>query len=58
MRALAGDGIVVSERADNLRVSLHAYNTEEDVDAVLAALRRHRELLATQLTLRDGAAIS
>jgi selenocysteine lyase/cysteine desulfurase len=48
VRALADDGVVVSERADNLRVSLHAYNTEEDVDAVLAALRRRRELLATR----------
>ena len=48
MRALADDGVVVSERADNLRVSLHAYNTEDDVDAVLAALRRRRELLATK----------
>ena len=47
VRALAGDGIVVSDRADNLRVSLHAYNTADDVDAVLAGLRRHRNLLAT-----------
>jgi selenocysteine lyase/cysteine desulfurase len=46
VRALAGDGIVVSDRADNLRVSLHAYNTADDVDALLAALRRHRKLLA------------
>ena len=38
VRALGDDGVVVSERADNLRVSLHAYNTEDDVDAVLAAL--------------------
>jgi selenocysteine lyase/cysteine desulfurase len=29
-----------------LRVSLHLYNTEDDVDAVLAALTRHRRLLA------------
>src|SRR3954452_12523063 len=46
VRALGDDGIVVSERADNLRVSLHAYNTADDVHAVLAALRRHRGLLA------------
>jgi selenocysteine lyase/cysteine desulfurase len=44
--ALAADGIVTSERDSNLRVSAHAYNTAEDVDAVLAALARHRELLA------------
>jgi selenocysteine lyase/cysteine desulfurase len=44
--ALAEDDIVTSERDSNLRVSLHLYNTEEDVDAVLAALARRRELLA------------
>jgi selenocysteine lyase/cysteine desulfurase len=43
---LAGDDIVASERDSNLRVSLHLYNTEEDVDAVLAALARHRRLVA------------
>ena len=44
--ALAGDGIVTSERDSNLRVSCHAYNVDEDVDAVLAGLARHRHLLA------------
>jgi selenocysteine lyase/cysteine desulfurase len=44
--ALAEDDIVTSERDSNLRVSLHLYNTDEDVDAVLAALSRHRSLLA------------
>jgi selenocysteine lyase/cysteine desulfurase len=44
--ALAEEGIVTSERDSNLRISAHAYNTVEDVDAVLAALSRHRELLA------------
>ena len=44
--ALAADDIVTSERDSNLRVSLHLYNTEDDVDAVLAALARHRALLA------------
>ena len=43
---LAADGIVASERDSNLRVSFHLYNTDEDVDAVLAALTRHRALLA------------
>ena len=45
-RRLATTGIVTSERDGNLRVSAHAYNTEDDIDAVLAALARHRELLA------------
>jgi selenocysteine lyase/cysteine desulfurase len=44
--ALDGEGIVTSERDGNLRVSAHCYNTVEDVDAVLAALQRHRALLA------------
>jgi selenocysteine lyase/cysteine desulfurase len=43
--ALAEDGIVTSERDSNVRVSAHAYNVEDDVDAVLAALARHRHLL-------------
>ena len=42
---LERDGIVTSDRDGNLRVSAHAYNTVEDIDAVLAALARHRALL-------------
>ena len=38
-------GIVTSERDGNLRVSAHAYNTVEDVDAVLDALQANRGLL-------------
>jgi selenocysteine lyase/cysteine desulfurase len=44
--ALAEERIVASERDSNLRVSLHLYNTEDDIDAVLAALERNRPLLA------------
>ncbi|MGH3014642.1 MAG: aminotransferase class V-fold PLP-dependent enzyme, partial [Gaiellaceae bacterium] len=44
--ALGSEGIVTSSRDGNLRVSFHGYNSSEDVEAVLAALRRHRELLA------------
>jgi selenocysteine lyase/cysteine desulfurase len=46
VRALDADGIVTSERDSNLRISPHAYNTVDDVDAVLDAFRRHRDLLA------------
>jgi selenocysteine lyase/cysteine desulfurase len=46
VEALDREGIVTSERDSNLRISPHAYNTAEDVDAVLAALRRHSSLLA------------
>jgi selenocysteine lyase/cysteine desulfurase len=45
VEVLGGDGIVTSERDGNLRVSLHAYNTEDDVAAVVAAFARHRQLL-------------
>ncbi len=44
--ALAADHIVVSTRDSNLRMSLHAYNIEEDIDRILAALAAHRALLA------------
>jgi selenocysteine lyase/cysteine desulfurase len=43
--AMRREGIVVSERDGNLRISAHAYNSVEDVDAVLAALQRNRRLL-------------
>jgi selenocysteine lyase/cysteine desulfurase len=44
--ALGTDGIVTSERDSNLRVSPHAYNTEDDIDVVLGSLLKHRHLLA------------
>jgi selenocysteine lyase/cysteine desulfurase len=46
VQALGREGIVTSERDSNLRISPHCYNSVEDVDAVLAALARHRRLLA------------
>ena len=45
VEALARDGILCSTRDGALRVSLHYYNTAQDVDAVLAALDRHPDLL-------------
>jgi selenocysteine lyase/cysteine desulfurase len=43
---LGREGIVTSERDGNLRISAHCYNTREDVDTVLASLRRSHDLLA------------
>jgi selenocysteine lyase/cysteine desulfurase len=42
---LAEERIVCSERDSNLRVALHLYNVDEDVDTLLAALARHRALM-------------
>jgi selenocysteine lyase/cysteine desulfurase len=44
--ALAAERIVVSSREDKLRVALHLYNVDEDVDRLLEALGRRRSLLA------------
>jgi selenocysteine lyase/cysteine desulfurase len=44
--ALASERIVVSSREDKLRIALHLYNVEEDVDTLVAALARRRALLA------------
>jgi selenocysteine lyase/cysteine desulfurase len=43
---LEEERIVTSSRDDRLRIALHLYNTSEDVDRVLAALRARRQLLA------------
>src|SRR6185295_17941924 len=40
VEALVADRIVVSSREDKLRVALHLYNVDEDVDTLLAALAR------------------
>jgi selenocysteine lyase/cysteine desulfurase len=46
VEALAADRIVTSTRDANLRISLHLYNVDEDVDRILAGLRTHAHLLA------------
>jgi selenocysteine lyase/cysteine desulfurase len=46
VRSLAAERIVASSRDGNLRIALHLYNTEDDIAEVIAALRRHRSLLA------------
>ena len=44
--ALAADRIVTSTRDSSVRISLHLYNVEEDVDRIVAALAANRGLLA------------
>ena len=44
--ALAEEQIVTSTRDSSLRISLHLYNIEDDVDRILAALRANTPLLA------------
>jgi len=43
---LAEQDIVVSDRDNNLRVSPHFYNNEQDLDQLFAALAARRDLLA------------
>ena len=42
--ALADEGIITSSRDGNLRISLHLYNNDEDLDTFLAAFARHHHL--------------
>jgi selenocysteine lyase/cysteine desulfurase len=44
--SLAAENIVCSLRDANLRVAAHFYNTDDDIDVLLAALSRRRHLLA------------
>jgi kynureninase len=43
---LVADRVIVSLRDANVRIAAHLYNTEEDVDRTLDALRARRQLLA------------
>lgn len=43
--ALADDGVVVSCRDGNVRISPHFYNTTGDVERVIESLHRHRHML-------------
>lgn len=45
VEALEKDGVIVSSRDGNVRISPHCYNDESDIDAVIAALDKHRNLL-------------
>ncbi len=45
VKQLAGQGIITSSRDNNLRISPHFYNSQADIDAVLGALKKNRDLL-------------
>ena len=45
VRRLDGRGIIASARGTGLRVSFHAYNNDQDVDAVLDALDAEQVLV-------------
>jgi len=45
VKRLAEENIVVSERDNNLRVSPHFYNNDEDIRALFRGLEKHRGLL-------------
>ena len=45
VRRLEDRGIIASARGTGLRVSFHAYNNDEDVDAVLEALDAEQALI-------------
>lgn len=47
VRIFAENGIVCSSRHDGLRLSLHAYNTLDEVKAVLRLIAQHLDLFAT-----------
>lgn len=43
---LEDEGIVTSNRDGNLRVAMHFYNNEQDIDTLFRALKRHRHLMS------------
>lgn len=45
VKRLAEDGIITSNRDDNLRISPHIYNNLADVSKLMDCLTKHRELL-------------
>ncbi len=52
VQKLAEAGIVASNRHDGLRISFHVYNTMNDVEAVMAVLKKNIDLM-----VRDSASV-
>jgi len=48
---LSREGIICSSRHDGLRISLHVYNTIDDVRLVLKSLEKHLDLLIVNTQL-------
>ena len=44
--ALAEDGVITSPRDNSVRLSFHCYNSEADVDRMIAGLHKNAHLLA------------
>lgn len=48
VKRLAAAGIVASNRWNGLRISFHAYNRLDDIDAVIQALQKNMDLVVTE----------
>ena len=49
MEALAADKVMVSSRDGKVRAGFHFYNDETDVERLVAALRKHHNLLGQDM---------
>ena len=56
VRRLAERGVIASARGDGVRISFHAYNTHEEVDAVVRALQAESRWLAPHGALHSDRA--